>query len=269
MDQHLFQTFQRLIHEASGIALTQEKMSLLHARIYKRLLALELDDIEEYLQVLNSDRTGEELVNLIDVVSTNVTYFYRESKHFQILGEILQRWELEQRLPIRVWCAASSSGEEPFTIAMTAAQTLKFAWPEFRLLASDISTVVLKQATERLYADHQLRDLPLVYRNAYFNRVTEDGVDYCEVNDSIARAVLFKRLNLSVFPYPLRGPLDIIFCRNVMIYFDLPLRQKIVREFERLLAPGGYLFLSHSENLLGVEHSLKPAGISVFQKVLC
>ena len=178
----------------------------------------------------------------------------------------MQHFREEGRRRVRIRCAASSSGEEPYTIAMTAAESLDLRQTDFKLLATDISTKVLQMASNGVYSDKHLEKVPLALKAKYFER--RDGIagEEYSVSETLRSLVVFKRLNLSVFPYPLKGPLDIIFCRNVMIYFDNQLRGKIVAEFERLLSPGGHLFLSHSENLLSVTHKLLGRQNSIYQK---
>lgn len=266
MDTELFQKFRSLIFRESGISLGNDKLQLLTNRVNKRLKALRIKDPEEYLRIVELDQSGDELVRLIDVVSTNVTYFYREHEHFTRFAEILGNLRSSAQKEIKVWCAACSSGEEAYMLAMMAEETLDLRSTAFRILATDISVRVLEKAVLGLYEDKQLEKLPEALQRKYFREIETEAGDLWRVEPSLARLIVFKRLNLSSFPYPLKGPLDVIFCRNVMIYFGPELRQKVIDEFWKLLRPGGYLFLGHSENLLGIRHEFESKGVSTFRK---
>ena len=254
-----------IVERESGISIGEDKLELLRNRIRKRLRALGVSSEREYLDILETDLDGRELVHLLDVVSTNHTFFYREPEHFRIFRELMVRLRTERTTEIRIWCAASSSGEEPYTLAMICDEVLAGSAVGAKILATDISTSVLAKAVRGVYREDQLAKLPQALRTPYFHPLHDEDENW-EVVPSIKKMVIFKKLNLSKFPFPLTGPLDIIFCRNVMIYFDLELRGRIIRECERLLAPGGHLFLSHSENLLGVQHHLKGLEVGVYCK---
>ena len=266
MNTQLFEKFRGLIFRESGISLGDDKIQLLTNRVNKRLKALKIRDPEEYLRVVELDESGDELVRLIDVVSTNVTYFYREPEHFKRYAEILRQLSADGQREIRVWCAACSSGEEAYMLSMMAKETLDLSTINFKLLATDISIRVLEKAVLGLYDEKQLEKLPDELRSKYFRSIQDQSADIWRVDPALARAIVFKRLNLSSFPYPLKGGLDMIFCRNVMIYFAIELRQKVIDEFAKLLRPGGYLFLGHSENLLGIKHDFESKGVSTFRK---
>lgn len=268
MDDKVFQTLREFIYRESGINLTNEKRALLSNRLFKRLRALKLKDEHEYLEYLKADREQKEIVKLIDVISTNFTSFYRESDHFSVFAQLCKRWSTKKQKDIRIWCAASSSGEEPYTIAITAKEALNGTSSNFRVLATDICIDVLETAVAGRYEDRQVAKVPAELKRKYFAKTKDKKDDRpWQVVPGLAETVIFRRMNLSRFPYPLRGDLDVIFCRNVMIYFDLTLRSKVVAEFYRLLRPGGFLFVSHCENLLGIEHSFKSYASSVYQKV--
>lgn len=262
MKQETFDFLSNLIYRESGIVLPPEKKMLLENRVQKRLRALNLRDVSDYLRIIELDVDGDELVQLIDVVSTNVTYFYREPRHFEIYAKLLKQFQSEKRNEVKVWCAAASSGQEPYTLAIEAAESLDLGKTRFRLLGTDICTKVLNRALAGHYHEREVEKIAPDKLQKYFDR---QGNDF-HVRSKISDLVLFKKLNLIQFPYPLKGSFDIIFCRNVMIYFDTPTRAKIIAQFEKLLSPGGYLFLSHSENLLGIDHGLQRFDSSVFRK---
>lgn len=268
MDKSTFEQFRTLIRSSCGISLSDEKIPLLMNRINKRLRALNLKDPKEYLNLVISDNEGNELVQLIDVVSTNVTHFYREAEHFTILADVLKEADSKKNLhKLRIWCAACSSGEEAYTLAITAKESLNLdsRHLDLKILATDISTRMLRSAAEGTYAQKQLDNMPAQIKQRYFSRV-QGAQDSFLVDPNLKKFLSFRRLNLAETPYPLTGPLDIIFCRNVMIYFDRDLRQKISTEFSRLLRPGGLLFVSRSENLLGIKHDYKNFATAVYQK---
>jgi chemotaxis protein methyltransferase CheR len=262
MEQRTFDRYRELIYGASGITLGDEKVSLLEGRIRKRMSSLNVSCPDEYFELIEADLSGSELLHLLDAVSTNTTYFYREPEHFTFFTDLVARHAAAGNRRMRIWCAASSSGEEPYTLAIIAAEQHSKI-PDLKVLATDISTKVLRRAVTGTYPVEAVERLPPWMRERGFVR----NGDLYSVSPFISSHVVFKRLNLVEIPYPLQGPIDVIFCRNVMIYFDIPVRQKIIDQFVRLLAPGGHLFLSHSENLLAVKHPFKRVGSSVFQKV--
>lgn len=269
MERDVFARFRDLIHETSGIVLSQEKQSLLTSRIQKRLRERGLSSESEYLEIIETDATGYELVQLIDSISTNTTYFWRESDHFRVLGEIFDQWRSAGKSKVLIWCAAASMGQEPYTLAMESIEHLPAPQFEVKILATDVSTRVLDIARAGRYAGKDVSKLPADKRRKFFTELPiETGQlepDW-QVNSEVSNHILFKKLNLIEFPYPMKAPLDIIFCRNVMIYFDVKTRQRIIDECSRILAPGGFLFLSLSESLLGITHSLTKYNTSVYQK---
>jgi chemotaxis protein methyltransferase CheR len=267
MEKEVFNKLTGLIRQESGISLDNSDLNLLQNRLRKRLRVLGIENPREYLEIIETDASGEELRQFLDVVSTNVTFFNREPKHFEIFREQLKTIAKETTGPIKVWCAASSSGEEPYTLAMNAIEELGIKEASrVQILATDISMRVLKEALVREYELEQINKLPKEMLSRYFSVIEDQGTHYWRVKDEVATMVTFKRLNLSKFPYPLKGPMHFIFCRNVMIYFDKDLRTKIVHECERLLTPGGCLYLSHSENMLGIDHDLKTVATAVYRR---
>lgn len=256
MDRATFETLKNIVYRESGIVITNEKQQLLENRLRKRLKALSLSTEKQYLEILESDLSGEELTQFLDAVSTNLTFFFREPSHFTHLANLLKAWD-GKKSEIKIWCAAASTGEEPYAIAMIADSTLNQS--NYRVLATDICTKVLEKAIAGVYKEEQIIKVPPELRSEYFNK---NG----EVSEKLRRKVSFKRFNLVKHPYPLNGGIDIIFCRNVMIYFDTPTRQRIITEFERLLSRDGVLYLGQSENMLGIQHSLNSFGSSVYGK---
>ena len=266
MEQGVFEQFKALVYRESGIVLNQDKIALLANRIQKRLRMLGVSDPAHYLEIIESDVSGEELRLLVEAVSTNTTYFYREPQHFPVLAQVLRQLAGEGKKEIKVWCAAASSGEEPYTLALTVLDALGAKSSQAKILASDINLKVLARADQGIYDESALRNVPPQLRSKYFRAEGDPQEQRFRVTAELRSLVVFKKLNLVEFPYPLRGPIDVIFCRNVMIYFDTVTRQGLVNEFMRLLSPGGYLFLSLSESLLGIQHNLMRVSNSVFRK---
>jgi chemotaxis protein methyltransferase CheR len=265
MDPRVFRRFCEIAYSQAGISIKEGKESLVSARVAKRVRSLGLSSEKEYLAHLEADETGDELVSFLDAISTNYTRFFREPDHFDAVATAVGRWSAAGQRRFKLWSAASSSGEEPYTLAITLLE--RCPGVEFELLATDISTRVLGRASAAVYdaGIHETVARPLLDR--YFVRGHDaDGDPTYTVAPAVRRRLLFRRLNLAEVPYPMRGPLDIVFCRNVMIYFDLAGRQKVVSEVERLLKPGGMFVVGHSETLEGTRSSLRRIGSSVFCK---
>ena len=266
MEQNDLARLRALIHQESGIAMGPDKELLLENRIRKRLKALRLQGVAEYLEVIESDLEKRELIELIDAVSTNHTFFFREGIHFEFLAQLLRQWQAQGIDVIRGWSAASSSGEEPYSIAITALENLDFRRTDFRLLATDICTRVLNSALRACYRREQLREMSEEVLQRYFDPISLSGEELYHVREEVRTRVLFKRLNLSQQPFPVKGPLDFIFCRNVMIYFDTELRTRLVNSFYELLKPGGYLFVGHSESLTSLAHKFQLVRNAIYRK---
>ena len=249
MDERVFKQLQKIVYDKSGIALADSKQSLVGARLTKRLRALQLEDEKAYLDYLTGGAFDQEIVQLIDAISTNVTHFFREPDHFDFLSRIMGAWLDQGRTRFRIWCAAASTGEEPYSIALTVLEAIRLQKSpiDVRILATDISTRVLSACLEGEYNDVKTQPIDPRLRNRYMTAHKQDGRKRYVVNEEVRRLLTFKRLNLSEPPYPMRGPLDVIFCRNVMIYFDHPTRQRLLREAQRLLRADGYLIVGHSE----------------------
>jgi chemotaxis protein methyltransferase CheR len=262
MENSVFQRFCAHAHQQAGIALGPSKEALVTARVGKRMRALGLEDERSYLDYLESDQTGEELVQFLDVISTNHTAFFREPDHFDILRTILADWKRAGMQRLRIWSAASSTGEEPYSIAMTVLDTLDTS-VDFKVLATDISTRVLGVAEKAVYPAEKVAAIPRPLIARFFQRDGKDPESY-RVCDQVKQQVVFRRLNLSQPPFPMRGPLDIIFCRNVLIYFDLEVRQRLLLAMQELLRPGGWLFLGHTETMTGVSTDFRMSRPSVF-----
>ena len=266
MQPRHFRRFCEIAYSRAGILLKEGKESLVAARVAKRMRALGLSSEKDYLDHLDAEGAEEELVNFLDAISTNFTGFFREPDHFTALDELVRERIAAGRRRLRIWSAASSSGEEPYTIAITVAEALEQTGCrslDHRILATDISTRVLARARAGVYTEHALGPVDRGLRSRHFTRRV-NGQRLFEVKDALKESVVFKRLNLSTPPFPMRGPLDVVFCRNVMIYFDRRVRQALVAEIERLLAPDGVLFTGHAETLAGIDTGLRAVRPSVY-----
>jgi chemotaxis protein methyltransferase CheR len=259
-----YDRFRELVYERAGIHLGANKQALLSARLRKRMRVLKMETFAEYYEHVRDDATGEEIVQLLDAVSTNVTQFYREARHFDVFAEALAKWQEQGRKRIRIWCAAASSGEEPYTLAITMRESLS-AEIDAKILATDISTRVLEMARRGHYDESKLTNVPRPLLTRYFRRYGNRSSTIREVSPDLRAMVTFGRLNLATPPFPMHGPLDAVFCRNVMIYFDNAVRQRLVTEVERLLAPDGLLFIGHSETLTGIKTRLVANSPSVYR----
>ena len=266
LDRATYDKFRQLIYDKSGIKLGDQKEALVSSRIGKRMRELGITDPREYLQWVLNDDSGQELVQLLDVISTNVTSFYREPQHFDLLDSLLRKWWSEGQRKFRIWSAASSTGEEPYTIAVVVMEALGTQASDVKILATDISTRVLEQCRRGEYDRNRVEGVPFMLRDKYFDAVRDDYGAVYRVKDRLKSMMSFRRLNLSTPPFPMRGPLDVIFCRNVMIYFDNQVRARLLEDMYRLLKPGGFLMVGHSESLTGLVSRFKPVRPSVYTK---
>jgi chemotaxis protein methyltransferase CheR len=259
-----------LIYERSRIYLGPDKRVLVTSRLAKRLRHHGLDDYGEYCDLLRSPQGDEELQYLIDRISTNHTYFFREPKHFDFVREVvIPKWQAEagRTEPFRIWSAASSTGEEAYSIAIHLAEYFAPVKSDrWRIEGTDISTRVLEIAQRGIYETEKLSGVAHDLLRWYFQRGTNQWAGHVRVKDELRQRVSFQHLNLLAGNYPFARPFDLIFCRNVMIYFDRPTQEALVRQLADKLAPGGHLLVGHSENLSGVKHSLKLVRPAVYLK---
>ncbi len=257
-----FAQFQKLIYDIAGISLAASKKPLVSGRLQKRLAHHGLSSYQEYFHVLQRQSERLELQIAVDLLTTNETYFFREEKHFEFLRtEILSRFRPGR--PFRIWSAASSSGQEAYTMAMVIADTLgDVPWEIF---ASDISTRVLERARTAQYALEQAEKIPKHYLTQYCLKGTgaQDGTFL--VDRALRNRIKFAQINLNQ-PLPQVGEFDVIFLRNVMIYFDTDTKREVVQRLGATLRPGGYLFVGHSESLNGVTDELKTIKPSIYMK---
>jgi len=264
MEPETFQKLRDVVYDLSGIALCDRKRALLATRLMKRMRTLGLSDYEEYLGVLLADRTGNELRMLVDAVSTNVTSFFRESQHFDFLRECTQESLEAGQRRFRLWSAACSTGEEPLSIAMTMADLTHGLDVDVRILATDISGRALARCAEASYSAERVAAVPEPLRRRWMERHRVGGEEVFRPRREVREMIVYQRLNLSASPFPMQGPFDAVFCRNVMIYFDKPVRAALLEELFRLVKRDGHLFVGHAESLTGMMSGFKSLRPSVY-----
>jgi chemotaxis protein methyltransferase CheR len=263
-----FFRFCRLVHRHAGIHLTAQKKEMVRARLMKILRVRALKSFQEYYELVLADKSGAELAGLLDALSTNLTAFWREPGHFQYLAqEILPDWP-QGREPLRkiLWSAGCSSGEEPYTLAMLLLDA--FSGRDLsgvKVYASDLNTQVLAQAERGIYPFSRIEALPPEWRRRFFQKGIRDRTGYVQVKLEVRRLVHFFRFNL-MDTFPFREKADVIFCRNVMIYFEKNTQIKLVEKFHQALKPGGYLFIGHSESLCNHQHRFKYVKPAIYRK---
>lgn len=266
MEPEVFNEFRRIVYDVSGINLGAGKQALVSARIAKRMRALKIDTHRRFLQHVTEDATGGEIVHLIDAISTNVTSFFREPGHFELVGDQVKKWLAEGQTRFRFWSAASSTGEEPYSLAITLQEAAAGTNADTKILATDISTRVLQTSRDGCYNSDKVCNVPAQLRDKYFERIGQNGSTRYSVKSLLRQMTVFQRLNLSKPPFPMRGPFDMVLCRNVMIYFDNSVRERLLREIHRLLRPGGFLLVGHAESLTGMLSPFKIVRPSVYVK---
>jgi chemotaxis protein methyltransferase CheR len=256
-----FAKISAILYDVSGIKLNDGKEGLVVSRLGKRIREIGVSGFPAYLERVRNDPA--ELREMIDRLTTNKTSFFRESAHFDFLrSTALPQWGNRE---VSIWSAGCSSGEEPYTIATVLFDHANGGSANGRILATDLSHRVLAKAKEGAYTAEMIRDIPVATLNRHFER-QRDGKDERFVARGHLREIIrFGKLNL-MGEWPMRGPFDAIFCRNVMIYFDRETQERLVQRFSRLLAPDGYLFVGHSETLHAMAHDLRYVAPAAYGK---
>ncbi len=276
LSDDVFRLFQELIYKTAGIRLSSQKKGLLSSRLIRRMKKLDIDSFYEYYRMLKDD--NDELVEMLNCISTNTTHFFRENHHFEflkdkIMPELLRIKSFEKT--IRIWSAGCSTGEEPYSIAISVCEALKEfgvkgsglmdGW-DIKILATDISTKVLDAAQRGIYEYEAVSEMSEYLMNQYFLKGTGDNIGKVKVRDFLKDMIRFRRLNLKDRTYPFKRRFDVIFCRNVMIYFDEGMKQHVLSMFHRHLSEGGYLFLGHAETMFG-SNGFKTVFITAYKKI--
>lgn len=242
-----------LVYNSIGINLTKEKRALLAGRLQKILRKLKLDSFNEYYKYLTNDKSGEALSELANTISTNHTFFGRENEHFEYFKSValqaaIERAKKQNKRELRIWSAGCSTGEEPYTLVMLMKEIMGMDYSNWDagVLATDISQKALDIAKAGIYPNEKLINFNPVLKNKYFKKTATNG---WEIKNEIREQVIFRRFNLMSPTFPFKKPFDVIFCRNVMIYFDESTRRELVGKFFKFVYPGGHFFIGHSETI--------------------
>ena len=259
-----------LVKQRSGIVLGDNKHNMVYGRLSRRLRVLGLTSFKDYCNLITSPRGDDELMAFINAMTTNLTKFFRENHHFEHLAKVVIPAKLERARRtgdrrFRIWSAGSSSGEEPYTIAMVLRENIPdiAAW-DCRILASDIDTNMLQHSREGIYTKERIDNIPLGLRDRYVKPVPGNS-GHGKMADELRAMIAFKPLNLHD-RWPMKGPFDLIFCRNVVIYFDKPTQKVLFERMEQVLADDGFLYVGHSENLMHTTKKFKLIGQSIYTK---
>lgn len=256
-----FSRVRKLIYQHAGISLSEAKSDMVYSRIGRRLRTVGFDSFKTYLDHLERDNNPDEWEAFTNALTTNLTSFFREEHHFPILAEHL----VSLKKPIRIWCSAASTGEEPYTIAMTACEAFGTMKPPVEIIATDIDTNVLATASRGVYPYERVSKLSDNRRKQFFQKGTGAHEGSVRVRNELRNLITFEQLNLLDEQWNLREPFDVIFCRNVMIYFDKPTQTKILSHFVPLMKPDALLFAGHSENFLYVSNDFHLRGKTVYE----
>ena len=257
-----FERVRVLIYQRAGISLADSKQEMVYSRLARRLRATGIVSFERYLNDLEAGRLGDEWELFTNALTTNLTSFFREAHHFPLLAEHLQKL---REGPLTIWCSAASTGEEPYSIAMTACEAFNTLTPPVQIIATDIDTNVLSTGANGVYGIERIEKLAPERAKRFFQRGKGEQEGMVRVRPELRQLVTFKQLNLLSDKWPLSGQFDVIFCRNVMIYFDKGTQRKILSRFVPLMKPNGLLFAGHSENFLYVSDALKLRGKTVYE----
>lgn len=265
-----FQILKRLIHDRTGINLNDHKKSMVYSRLVRRLRALGLTAFREYIEYVSSPSGDSEMADFMNAVTTNLTKFFREPHHFDHLRDHVLK-PLAMKPPagrrIRLWSAGCSSGMECYSMAMSAAEALNSfdAW-DLRILATDIDSNMLERGRQGIYRKEDVEAVPREYQKKYLVRHGGPGSESVEVIERLRKIAAFKHLNF-IERWPVKGPFDAIFCRNVVIYFDKATQRPLFDQFADVLAPGGWLYIGHSENLHGISDRFELQGKTIYRRV--
>jgi len=264
-----FNFLREFVKERTGINLSDAKRELVYGRLAKRLRVLKLGGFGEYCNRLK-EGDDTETANLVDSITTNLTSFFRENHHFEYLAnELIPRIQKENHISrrLRIWSAGCSSGEEPYSIAMVLKETMPSTggW-DAKVLASDLDSKVVARAKSGVYDFGRINSLPSHRLKRWFNKGKGDNAHQIQASPDLQNLITFKQLNL-MHEWPIKGPFDAIFCRNVVIYFDKPTQRILFDRYADLLVDGGILFIGHSESLFKVSDRFKLLGKTIYQKI--
>lgn len=256
-----FERVRGLIYQRAGISLSESKQEMVYSRLARRLRAHGIDSFTNYLDHLERGQDVDEWVAFTNALTTNLTSFFREQHHFPVLAE----FALKIKEPLTVWCSASSTGEEAYSIAITLCEAFGSRTPAIKIVATDIDTNVLKTASDGVYDIDRIEKMTPERTRRFFLRGTGSNDGQVRVRQELRQLIEFKQLNLLDDYWPISGSFDVIFCRNVMIYFDKPTQKKILQRFAPLLKPHGLLFVGHSENFSYLTDIFQLRGKTVYE----
>jgi chemotaxis protein methyltransferase CheR len=263
-----FIALRALVHRITGISLSETKRNLVYGRLSRRLRALRLESFAQYRRLLESEPDGAEMVEFCNAITTNLTSFFRESHHFAYLRQQILA-PLANARPgqrVRIWSAGCSTGEEPYSIAMTVCEALgENPRVDIKILATDLDSNVLARARSGTYSADHVKGIQNNQLTRFFDRVQDDGFASYVVKPVVSRLITFKQLNL-MHELPMRGPLDVIFCRNVVIYFDKETQRQLFRRFARLQRTEDLLFIGHSESMFKVSDAYTLIGKTIYKR---
>ena len=263
-DDRDFRRIARMIRARAGIHLGDHKRDMVYSRLSRRVRALGLQRFSDYLDFVEHEADAEEAQAFVNALTTNLTAFFREAHHFDALADVLRA---APRGPLTLWCCAASTGEEPWSIAMTACEAFGTDTPPVRILATDIDTQVLETAARGIYALERLEAVSPERRRRFFQRGSGPNAGLCRVKPALQALVTFRQLNLLDADYGLRGGFAAVFCRNVMIYFDKPTQREVLSRIVPLLAPGAPLFAGHSESFTHAADLIDSCGRTTYRAV--
>ena len=271
MSDRQFDFFRDLANAHAGITLPDYKRNMVYRRVSKRLTALDLKDFGSYQELLSAPESAAEIEFFVNALTTNKTEFFRENHHFEhlaaiVLPSLVKRLNTEGKCKLRFWSAGCSSGQEPYSIAMTLAESLPdLARWDAKILATDIDTDIIEQGRRGSYAPLEIQEIPKHLRQKYVE-VQPHEADGGRMSYALRSLITFNQLNLHG-PWPMQGKFDIIFCRNVIIYFDKPSQCRLFDRFANLLRDDGYLYIGHSESLYKVTERFRSIGQSIYQRI--
>lgn len=255
-----FEAVRKRLKKIAGINLSDSKDSMVYSRLSRRIRQLKMSSFSEYLHYV--DKTESEHQEFVNCLTTNLTSFFRERHHF---GELQHYLQTHPSKKINIWCAASSTGEEPYSIAMTVVDTFNSFTPPVNIIASDIDSNVLMKASQGIYKIEQLADFSQTQKKRFFHRGTGDKAGFVKVVPELRKLIEFKKINLMDDNWDIPNQLDVVFCRNVMIYFDKDTQLQILGKIIKKMAPGSRYFAGHSENFGHVNSMLKSLGKTIYE----
>ncbi|WP_221627973.1 CheR family methyltransferase [Teredinibacter franksiae] len=263
MSEGNFKQIKSLAYSLTGISLSDHKQNMIYGRLARRLRKLELKDFDQYCTIISQDHGGEQL-EFVNAITTNLTSFFREGHHFdfverELLPKLLREKASTKRL--RIWSAGCSTGEEPYSIAMVLKSCAALSSWDIKILATDLDSNVIAKASDGIYPLERVEGVPAKYKR-YISVNTAD--DLVKMKDAVKKVITFKQLNL-LHEWPMKGPFDFIFCRNVVIYFDVSTQVKLFDRFANILIPNGHLFIGHSENLHNITARFGSLGKTIYR----